>query len=324
MDDAGDPSRARRATGRGVAAVLAWVALAGLLVPVAVRLTGWERGPLAYLVPLVPWVVIGALVPAALALLARSWVLLGAAVATAVLCAAWTAPLYTADPASGEVALTVATVNLRTGEGDPEAVVRLVREHDVDLLSVQELTPEAADALAGAGLDALLPHSATLPDAIWSGTGLWSAHPIAGWEGLDGYTFRQVRATVDLPSGAVTVLALHPAAPQLLVHRAWSEELAALTAVLDGVDGPVIAAGDLNTARDHAAFRELESRGYVDAADEAGAGLVPTFPQDRTPPPLVAIDHVMTSDLGLVATGLATAVVPGSDHRALVVAYATP
>ncbi|MDN4477003.1 endonuclease/exonuclease/phosphatase family protein [Demequina sp. SYSU T00192] len=321
MDDAGVPARA---PWRRAAAVLGWVALAALLVPVAVRLSGWERGPLAYVVPLVPWVVPAALVPAVLAVLGRAWVLLGTSIAAAALCAAWTVPLYTAVPASGEVALTVATVNLRAGEGDAEAVVRLVREHDVDVLSVQELTPEAADALVAAGLEEALPHAAALPDAVWSGTGLWSAHPIAAWEGLDGYTFRQVRATVELPGGAVTVLALHPAAPQLLVHRAWSEEMGALVDLLDAVDGPVIAAGDLNTARDHAAFRDLEARGFRDAADEAGAGLVPTFPQDRTPPPLVAIDHVVTRDLGLVATSLDTVVVPGSDHRALIAAYAAP
>ncbi|WP_156163820.1 endonuclease/exonuclease/phosphatase family protein [Demequina maris] len=323
MDDAGARGL-RRVTWRGVAVVLGWLALVALLVPVALRLTGFERGPLAYVVPLVPWVVLGALVPAVLAVLGRAWVLLGASVATAALCAAWVAPLFVATPASGDVELIVASVNLRAGAGDPEAVVRLVRESDADLLSVQELTPEAAAALDEAGLGELLPYSAVLADAIWAGTGLWSAHPISGWDGLDGYTFRQVRATVELPSGPVTLLALHPAAPQLLVHRAWSTETAALVDVLDGIDGPVIAAGDLNTSRDHAVFRDLESRGFVDAADEAGAGLVPTFPQDRTPPPLVAIDHVVTRDLDLVATSLATVVVPGSDHRALVVGYSAP
>ncbi|WP_156160910.1 endonuclease/exonuclease/phosphatase family protein [Demequina maris] len=324
MDDAGDPGRASRARWRTVAVVLGWLALAALLVPVVLRLTGFERGPFAYVVPLVPWVVLGALVPAVLAALGRAWVLLGASVATAALCAAWVAPLFVATPASGDVELTVASVNLRAGAGDPEAVVRLVRESGADLLSVQELTPEAAAALEETGLGELLPYSAVLADAIWAGTGLWSAHPIDAWEGLDGYTFRQVRAIVELPSGPVTVLALHPAAPQLLVHRAWSAETAALVDVLDGVDGLVIAAGDLNTSRDHAVFRDLESRGFVDAADEAGAGLVPTFPQDRTPPPLVAIDHVVTRDLDLVATSLATVVVQGSDHRALVVGYSAP
>ncbi|WP_156164980.1 endonuclease/exonuclease/phosphatase family protein [Demequina silvatica] len=322
MDDAG-AGRARRLTWRGVALVGGWLALAALAVPVAVRLTGWERGPLAYVVPLVPWVVLAALVPLALALLTRVWALAGAAVAIAVLCAAWTAPLFTSAAASGDATLTVATANLLTGQGDAEVVVAMVRDHDVDVLSLQELTPGAADALIAAGLEDLLPHAAALPDAIWSGTGLWSRYPITGWEGLDDYTFRQVLAQVELPSGSTTVLAIHPAAPQLLVHRAWSEETRRLTDVLDAVEGPVIAAGDLNLVRDHRAFRELESRGYVDAADEAGAGLVSTFPQDRTPPTLVALDHVVTRDLPLAAVDVDTVVVPGSDHRALVVRYAS-
>ncbi|WP_062294076.1 endonuclease/exonuclease/phosphatase family protein [Demequina phytophila] len=321
MDDAG-AGRTRRATWRGVAWVGGWLALAALAVPVVVRLTGFERGPLAYVVPLVPWVVVVAAVPLVLAVIARAWVLAGAAVAVAVLCAAWTAPLYTSAGASGDVTLTVATANLLTGRGDAEAVVAMVREHDVDVLSLQELTPEAADALVAAGLEEVLPHAAALPDAIWSGTGLWSRYPLTRWEGLDGYTFRQVRAEVELPTGPTTVLAIHPAAPQLLVHRAWAEETRRLTDVLDGVDGPVIAAGDLNLVRDHRAFRDLESRGYVDAADEAGAGMVPTFPQDRTPPTVVALDHVVTRDLPLAAVSVESVVVPGSDHRALVVGYA--
>ncbi|WP_062383757.1 endonuclease/exonuclease/phosphatase family protein [Demequina iriomotensis] len=326
MDDAGRTGRADDAAAgvpwRRLATVGGWVLLAGLLVPVAARLLGWERGPLAYAVTVVPWIAVGALVPAALAVLGRAWRLLAAAGATAVLCAVWAAPLYVAEPGPGEPVLTVASANLLTGRGDAAAVVAMVRERHVDVLSLQELTPEAADALADAGLEELLPYTAAVPDAIWRGTGLWSRYPIEGWESLDGYTFHQVRARLDGPDGALTVLALHPAAPQPWVHRAWSSETAALVEVLDGVDGPVLAAGDLNTTRDHAVFRELESRGFADAADQAGAGLLPTYPVGRAVPPLVVLDHVLERDTGWVASEVATVAIPGSDHRAIVATYA--
>ena len=44
---------------------------------------------------------------------------------------------------------------------------------------------------------------------------------------------------------------------------------------------------------DHAAMRRLLERGYADAADQVGAGLIPTWPANRRIPPIITIDHVL-------------------------------
>ena len=43
-----------------------------------------------------------------------------------------------------------------------------------------------------------------------------------------------------------------------------------------------------------------------------------TFPVDAGPPPLVAIDHVLTRDLSAVTVGYEVLDVPGSDRRMVV------
>jgi endonuclease/exonuclease/phosphatase (EEP) superfamily protein YafD len=100
----------------------------------------------------------------------------------------------------------------------------------------------------------------------------------------------------------------------------WRTEIARLHTLLDRLssDGPVAVAGDFNATTDHAQFRALLDPGYRDAADEAGAGYLPTYPNDRWYGPVIGIDHVLIRG-GLSATSAATLDLPGSDHRALLV-----
>ena len=323
MDDASEGGERRRWSAWRIAGgALATLTLAAVAMPVVARLAGWESGILPYVVALCPWVVLGCTVPLLLALVSRTWLVAAASLLIAIVAAWWMVPLYIGASPGGETVLTVATVNLAEGEGDARAVVALVREQAVDVLAVQELTPEAERALAAAGLGEELPFAATEPESPWAGTGLWSRLPLSDAQTLEGFTFHQVRATVELDSGPVTVLAAHPAAPPFDGGEVWGEEQRALVDLATSIDGPLILAGDLNATRDHAAFRELEAAGFADAPDAAGAGFAPTFPEGRGVPPLVAIDHVLTRDVDLRATGVAAHSVPGSDHRALVVTYA--
>ncbi|WP_062462928.1 endonuclease/exonuclease/phosphatase family protein [Demequina soli] len=315
-----------------LARIGAALALAAVLVPVAARLTGWEAGPLAILVSLMPWVTLLAFVPVVLALVGRAWVLLAAAVAVAGLCVAWMAPLFVASPTVGEPVLRVGQLSLANGSADADAVVALVRDSDLDMLSVTELTPSIHPALAAAGLDDLLPYSAAYPDDFKYGTGLWSRYPITSAETLPGLSATTVRAEVDTPVGALTVVVAHPESPGFRDHELWDQDLVALTGLLERETGPMLLMGDLNTTRDHRAFRDLEGMGFVDAADEAGAGFQATYPEwpgmygstSRLDLPLVAIDHVLARDLGLRASALATVIVPRTDHRGVLVEYARP
>jgi endonuclease/exonuclease/phosphatase (EEP) superfamily protein YafD len=275
----------------------------------------------AWLVALLPWFTFACLVPLALALLGRSWTVAAASAALAVVGLLWLAPLYVAEGAEGDPVFTVASANLTYGGADADEVVTLVRERGIDVLAVQELTPDAVERLRAAGLEELMPYSAL--DAAWgaSGSGLWSRLPLSGAVSVDGMLFHAVRAETEVDGRIVAIFSVHPGPPGPTEHERWRADLVRLAEVIDAETGPTVVAGDFNTTRDHRGFRTLEALGYVDAADEAGAGFIPTFPEGRLPTPVAAIDHVIARDAPWVATDVVAVALSGADHRALVVIY---
>jgi endonuclease/exonuclease/phosphatase family metal-dependent hydrolase len=89
-------------------------------------------------------------------------------------------------------------------------------------------------------------------------------------------------------------------------------------------DGPPrILIGDFNSTLDHAPLRRLIARGYRDAADATGRGLVPSWPEDGRSVPRVTIDHALV-DRRLGVRKVSTHVVPQSDHHALIAALTVP
>ncbi len=319
--DRGDrPARTRRERVRPVDVILGIAGIA-LLVPFLARLTGIEAGPLAYASAFTPWFTVAWLVLLLIAAVARRWAVLAAVAVPAAVSVAWALPMFTAAPASADADVTVATVNATFGQVDPAEVVAMVAERDIDLLAVQELTPESLEALLDAGLADELPYWSAAAASGFTGLGVWSATPLAVVETLDGFVSHTVYATAELGGETVTVLAAHPAAPGLLAHTSWLEDLALLEGAAEDTAGPMMIVGDLNTTRDHEEFRALEADGFVDAADDAGAGFLPTFPEGRLPFPVVAIDHVMVRDLEWTASSVETVSLTGADHRALIVEY---
>lgn len=311
---------------RGLLLTFGALLAAASTIAMSARVTGLEWGPLAYAVAALPWASLAAAAVLVVGLVTRSRALSAIAAVLLIAGAWWLAPLYVADQgtATGTPALTAATINLTLGSADADAVVALVRDRHVDLLALEELTPQARERLRVAGLDDLLPHSAAHPEPGVTGTGLWSRYAITAVGTVDGFVSQTVQATVQPPSGALTVLAVHPAAPGPVNHDRWNSDTAHLRDVLAALHGPILMLGDFNTTRDQHPFRQIEAMGYVDATDQAGDGLQLTFPQDRTPVPLVGIDHVLTRQVLFHAGTTATAVVPNADHRALIVQFFLP
>lgn len=310
-------------------ATVALLILLGLLT--LARAVGLDAGPLTWAIALTPWIGAAAVVALLIAVLTRSWPLIAVAIVVVAVHVAWQLPLFIADqpvPAdrlaqarsTGRTA-TVMTLNLKYGNADPATVVRLVEDNHVDLLALQELTPEADQALRAAGLLRLLPHSFARPASAFQGTGIWSRNPLTAARELSGYASRQLLASTSLAGGPVTVGAIHPVAPGRNDTTQWSQEYARLLSDLSGLPGAVVVAGDFNATRDHAQLRVLLGTGYRDAAEQAGAGLKFTFPQERRLPPLVAIDHVIARDTALRAVAMHVTTVRGSDHAAVIVEY---
>ncbi|WP_297082336.1 endonuclease/exonuclease/phosphatase family protein [uncultured Demequina sp.] len=307
---------------RGVARALGWVVFAPTLAVVAARELGFEAGPFAVLVALTPWALAGFAASLVCAAAGRSALLAGVSVLACVPVVFTMAPVWSSETLpGGPHALTVASVSMTFGEAEAEQVVALVRDRDVDLLAIQELTPEAQDALVEAGLEEELPYAAAYPEPGFTGTGLWSREPLAIAASLDGFVARTAHATLGTGDGAITVIAPHPAAPGLFSHEAWSADTESLIELLEATPGPAIVVGDLNLTSDHRAFRDLLDAGYSHARDQAGVGPRFTFPESRSPFPLVAIDHVLVRDVPFSASAVETVAITGSDHRALLVNY---
>lgn len=299
------------------------ITLVPILVGVVARAFRLEAGPLVYVVALMPWLTFACLIPFVFALMARSLSLAAVVAGVSALGAWWLLPLYTSDGIGGGEAFKVATINVSQGEADAAQIVQMVKSREIDILAVQELTPEALTALEDAGLNRELASSYTAAEDGFGGIGLWSRFPIDG-QTLDGFVGNAIEADVETPVGDVSVIAVHPAAPDTGDHKLWKADFARLHFVASKALGPTMILGDLNATRDNAPFRALEGLDYKDAADQSGAGLVPTFPEGRTPFPLVAIDHALVRDTKLNANKLVTVSIDGADHRALVVDYVLP
>lgn len=307
--------------------------LGGVLVLGAVVAVGWVvlwfAGPVASsltfaLLSLTPVAVLGALLVAAVALGTRRWVVGGVALVAALVLAAVVVPRAIADadpPARG--VLTVATANLKFGGSDAAALVALVHAERIDVLGLEELTPDAVARLEAAGLASELPFAISDPRTDAGGTGLASRFPL-GPSGLPlaPGTFTQVTARVAALSGPVDVVVAHPSAPVFRPDTAnWAQEIHDLPGPAEAGAPARLLIGDFNATLDHRPLRELVARGHRDAAAVLGDGLVPTWPTDQALPPFAAIDHVLVSG-PLRPAALSTHRIAGTDHATLVVRLA--
>ena len=273
-----------------------------------------------------PYVALTAFIPLAVAVAVRNWVAAIAAALVAVLLAGAVLPRAFGGPTEAQgdpgPALRVLAANMMLGKGDPEALVALVREHDVDVLSVEELTAKLARKLDEAGLRALLPHRQLATGDSSHGSGLYSRYELA-------------RPSATTPEGGFPLITAQPliagaaavevggvhTMPPTVSTAAWTSDLRNLPAA--GA-GPVrILLGDFNATLDQSEFRDLVGRGYADAADTLGDGLEPTWPDHRRFPPLVTIDHVL-ADRRIGIREYAVDELPGSDHRAVYAELSLP
>ena len=305
--------------GGGIRPWIAWGFLLPWLVFAIVRTFGLDSGgEMAQILAFTPYVAITALIPLAAAAALRVWP--AAAVATL----AAVALLVTAVPRGfgGETepagnpgpTLRVLAANMKIGDGEARPLVDLAEEIGVDVLSVEELTPGLERQLERAGLHDLLPHQILRSADGSGGAGLYTRTPTgpATVTNLPG-GFPLISAPLDIPGAPpIELLSVHtnpPTAPS------WEEDLEALPGA---ESSPLrIMVGDFNATLDHAAFRDVLDRGYVDAAAALGDGFAFTWQMGPGfPPPLFAIDHVLTDErIGIHE--FSAHELPDTDHKAV-------
>lgn len=317
--DAG-PGKPPASPFRIVLRVLAVLLLLGLAAGTAVRAFGLSGGLLAAVVGLTPFIGLAYLLPILLGALGRSKLIAALGVAGLLVHVVWAAPLFVPNQAqgAGDRKLTVLSANLEYGNGDPATIVRLVREHDVDVVTLVELTEDAMPGIQAAGLDRLLPYRYAVPGPPTpAGSGIWSRYPLSGGHKLEPARFHNLQATLDTGDQRLTVVAAHPFPPVGPDgHQLWTRDFGTLRSALVDVDGPAIVAGDFNATQDHLPLRQLEDLGYVDATDRAGAGLVLTWPAGSRIPTVLALDHVLLKgEIGVERFERLR--VPNTDHYAV-------
>ncbi|WP_461003593.1 endonuclease/exonuclease/phosphatase family protein [Streptomonospora sediminis] len=294
-----------------------------------VRLTGIETGfPAVAMIAFTPYVAATAVVPLAFALLSRrGWVALAAGAAAVALAASVLPrglPGPEPKPEPRGPRLTVLSANLYYGLADPDALVRLVREHGVDVLSVQELTPQSADALTRSGLRVLLPHDVTHAGTGPVGGAIYSAHPLeeVGGTGRNEY-FAMPRARVRIPGAPpLEVVSAHAMPPSgVAAIPGWQDSLRRLPGARPNGDLRILA-GDFNATLDHAELRGLLETGYTDAADAVGTGWHATWPADGSLPGTV-IDHILV-DHRVAVHRTSVHSLPETDHNAVLAELTVP
>jgi endonuclease/exonuclease/phosphatase family metal-dependent hydrolase len=214
--------------------------------------------------------------------------------------------------------LVVMTSNLLRGEADIGEVLRLARERHVDVLSLQELTPEAARRLDSAGARELFPARVLQPRTGAAGTGLLARHELRPVDvaAIDGH--EQPEATLTLPGGReLRIKAVHPISPVSAARtREWREQLSRLGPPVADDGTPRVLAGDFNATLDHRELRDVLGHGFYDAADATGDGLHATWPVGRVSR-LIALDHVLLPPQVKVRS-VSVHDIRRSDHRALI------
>ena len=291
-------------------------AVAPLACVTALRLVGYDGGwYLLIALSLTPYIAVAGFLLGGLALVLRRWWIGATALVLAIALAVLVLPRLSESEqrdVHGKT-LRVMASNLYYGRADPQAVVDLVREQRVDVLNLVEMTPHVIDGLTKAGLFTLLPYRVLHPEAGAYGSGIVSRFPLTE-ENLTGESAgKQPGAQADLGNGVIVeIVAVHPQSPDAGAGQ-WTREMKDLSDS-DRDHGLRILAGDFNATLDHAAFRTVLARGYLDAGEERGDGLEPTWP--ATYVPVVTLDHVLVDNRAAVRD-YRVLDVPGTDHRAV-------
>lgn len=303
-----------------IALIAGWAMVAATAVGVWLHFYPTRGTISVYVVSAVPFLVFPAVGAVLVFALLRRWFMLPFAVIAALVFGFTQAPLWIGTTVPDGPVLTVMSTNMLVGAADVDDIAAIVVSDDVDVLAIQEMTPEALVRIRDSEIADRLPFDHADPRPGPGGSALFSSLELRDPRAVENMMFANLEAVADVPgAGPTRLLSVHPPAP-IPTAADWRTEMIVLGDHLASLPpGPAIVAGDFNATWDQVRYRDLASHGFVDAGEQVGAGFVPTYPTDRFGGnrPIIAIDHVLVR--GFVTKSLSTRFISGSDHRAVVV-----
>jgi endonuclease/exonuclease/phosphatase (EEP) superfamily protein YafD len=260
----------------------------------------------------------------------RKWALAAASVAVAGVFVALALPeLAAAEPLASDVGhaarFRLFDANVTQSNLDMAGYAAQIRSFRPDVVALEETHAADERQLAADGAWRALPYRYQHDDPGSRGVIVASRYPLAPVRvsKVDGLSYLW-RTAVHFPGGSLPLWVVHTTAPVPPDWRDWSLELAGLDRTVRAARLPdLVLVGDLNATWGNKEFRSILRAGLVDAAAARGHALDMTWPQVPVVPPLVRIDHVL-STRSVAVTEIATEPGPGSQHRALVATLSLP
>jgi endonuclease/exonuclease/phosphatase family metal-dependent hydrolase len=175
----------------------------------------------------------------------------------------------------------VMTYNVGNGLAKPERLVPLLQSSSADLICLQELTDQQAEAIRE-GLQGDYPNQVLFPGGF-EGQGVLSRFPIRAAEQLHLYPARpDLKCVVEIEDRSLTVIAAHPPPPRLrkLGFHFDAQAKAQISELIRMAHSnpPAILLGDLNTVAGTPTYVELHQAGLKDAYRSGGDGAGHTLP----------------------------------------------
>jgi endonuclease/exonuclease/phosphatase (EEP) superfamily protein YafD len=323
------PQRSRREPVVIKASLIAgWLIVAVLALVALLRLVAWDSfEPLIVLDALTLIVYLPAWIVALGALVMRRWWLAAAAAVIVAAQLAFAGPELLAAapvPAWARHAPTVRVfdANIDKSFRFEAGYVRAIEQDHPDVITLEELTPLALQAMKASGVLAGFPYRCAAPANGAIGFLVASRLPLTDcrvetvwWHGYR--TPDMVQSTLWTPGGPVALRLVHTFAPLPAYWREWAMALEAVDqSVRANGSRRVLMVGDFNATWGNSGFAALLHDGLTDGAAARGKAVAMTWPDGALVPPFVRIDHVLTA-AGLTVTEIAAQPGFGSDHRYL-------
>jgi endonuclease/exonuclease/phosphatase (EEP) superfamily protein YafD len=310
--------------------VLAWI-ITGFLAEVAFfRLVAWDALQIFVILNAFTLILyLPAVVIAVAAIVFRHWWLAAVSLIVVSLYLVFVLPELIATqsiPANirGAETLRLFDANVYQNNSNMAGYASQIRAFRPDVVILEEADARDQHQLERDGALIGLPHIYQSNDLDSRALLIASHYPLGPFvkSRVDGLSYL-TRTSLKLPSAVLPLWAVHTTAPVSPDWHDWSRELAGIDQTLKRAHPrPLLMVGDFNATWGNKGFRAILATGLTDAAAARGLALEMTWSQDFfLVPPLVRIDHILTSP-GVIVTKIRTGVGVGSDHRDLMATVA--